>query len=104
MPADSLRLQKELKDLAEDTNSGVSVEVGDILTHLTGTVLGPKDTPYEGGIFKVDIKLTDEYPFEAPKMNFITKVWYEKNTRENKNPHNRPLKLFLFKRIFLRER
>lgn len=77
MPADSLRLQKELKDLAEDTNSGVSVEVGDILTHLTGTVLGPKDTPYEGGIFKVDIKLTDEYPFEAPKMNFITKVWYE---------------------------
>lgn len=33
-------------------------------------------TPYEGGLFSVDIQLGDSYPFEPPKMVFITKVWH----------------------------
>jgi len=37
---------------------------------------GPKDTPYEGGIFYVDIELDNQYPFLPPKMRFITKVWH----------------------------
>ena len=27
-------------------------------------------------ITQVDIQLTNSYPFEAPKMRFITKVWH----------------------------
>jgi ubiquitin-protein ligase len=30
---------------------------GDSLTKLTGFVEGPRDTPYEGGYFVVDIEL-----------------------------------------------
>ena len=40
------------------------------------TGAGPKDTPYDGGIFYVDIELDDQYPFVPPKMRFVTKVWH----------------------------
>ena len=48
------RIQKELREIASDRASGVSVEaVGDSLQRLVGSVPGPKDTPYDGGVFKV---------------------------------------------------
>lgn len=34
------------------------------------------DTCYEGGIFVIDIVITDEYPFKPPKMKFDTKIWH----------------------------
>lgn len=74
---DSTRIQKELREITNDTASGVTVDlVGDSLQHLVGSVPGPKDTPYDGGVFKVDIVLEDQYPFVPPKMKFITRVWH----------------------------
>ena len=71
------RVKKELKDLRKDKKCGVEAEtVGDNLGHLVGTLQGPEDSPYEGGVFKVDIKIPDSYPFEPPKMKFTTKVWH----------------------------
>ncbi|KAK9808278.1 hypothetical protein WJX73_006718 [Symbiochloris irregularis] len=71
------RIQKELKEIERDTASGVSVDVmGNSLQRLRGFVKGPRDTPYEGGMFVIDIILEDQYPFVPPKMRFITKVWH----------------------------
>mmetsp|Transcript_13014 Transcript_13014/g.28264 ORF Transcript_13014/g.28264 Transcript_13014/m.28264 type:complete len:204 (-) Transcript_13014:375-986(-) len=44
--------------------------------HLTGSITGPEGTAYEGGVFGVDILIPKEYPFEPPKMRFITKIWH----------------------------
>ncbi|XP_073018216.1 ubiquitin-conjugating enzyme E2 27-like isoform X3 [Primulina eburnea] len=76
---DFARVQKELQECNRDFEvSGINVipknEVN--LAHLLGTIPGPLGTPYEGGTFKIDIVLTDGYPFEPPKMKFITKVWH----------------------------
>lgn len=71
------RIQKELKEIENDKASGVTVQLqGNSLQRLIGFVPGPRDTPYEGGLFLVDIELGDQYPFVAPKMRFITKVWH----------------------------
>ena len=43
-----------------------------------------KDTPYEGGIFLIDIVIPEGYPFKPPKvdkfmtfqMKFETKIWH----------------------------
>lgn len=72
-----LPLQKELKEIDNDKASGVTAEVvGDNLQHLIGSVPGPKDTPYDGGLFRVDIQLDAQYPFAPPKMRFMTRVWH----------------------------
>ena len=131
---DTNRVSKELREIASDGASGVSVElVGDSLAHMRGTITGashnrdvdvffsvffrvwcneiqniiiivvvacrldrntnsrqnavvlslffffatgPSETPYQGGTFLVDIHITNAYPFEPPKMKFLTKVWH----------------------------
>lgn len=69
------RVQKELKEIERDKSSGVTVQLRDnSLQKLRGFVTGPRDTPYDGGLFEVDIVLEDSYPFVPPKMRFVTKV------------------------------
>ena len=71
------RLVRELREVAEDGGSGVSARPkGDNISHLFGSIQGPGDTSYEGGIFEVDITVPNDYPFEPPKMKFVTKVWH----------------------------
>jgi ubiquitin-conjugating enzyme (huntingtin interacting protein 2) len=72
------RLTKELKDVeADEKASGVSCAlVNNDIYHWRGTLKGPADTVYAGGVFNVDIKIPQNYPFEPPKMRFETKVWH----------------------------
>lgn len=53
------RVQKELQECNKNMDvSGINVKPkGDSLTHLIGTISGPVGTPYEGGIFQIDIVL-----------------------------------------------
>jgi len=44
--------------------------------HWRGTLKGPSGTPYEGGIFSIDIRLPPDYPFVPPKMKYETKIWH----------------------------
>jgi len=74
------RIQREFREVVkskEIAESGVQLElVADDLTELAGTVAGPPDTPYEGGKYKLEIKIPDTYPFNPPKVRFITKIWH----------------------------
>ncbi|WOL03740.1 ubiquitin-conjugating enzyme E2 27 isoform X1 [Canna indica] len=84
---DVSRVQKELTECNRDKAiSGVSIalyEGGSDLSHLRGTITGPVSTPYEGGTFLIDIQLPSGYPFEPPKMQFITKVWHPNISSQN---------------------
>ncbi|GAU38106.1 hypothetical protein TSUD_317930, partial [Trifolium subterraneum] len=76
---DFARVQKELVECRKDAEgSGIQVAPkSDNLVNLIGTIPGPTGTPYEGGVFQIEINLPEGYPFEPPKMQFSTKVWYE---------------------------
>ena len=75
------RILKELKELqeVEKQSSSETVKaniVDDNLYHWKGTIFGPSDSCYEGGIFRIDIQIPEDYPFKPPKMKFETKIWH----------------------------
>jgi len=79
------RVHKEITVIGKPDSSGVIAVVAPDdrrvpskpgWRHLIGTLSGPEGTCYEGGVFDVDILVSREYPFEPPKMKFITKIWH----------------------------
>ena len=39
-------------------------------------MIGPKDTPYSGGLFYLRLKFTDDFPSEGPKVCFDTPIYH----------------------------
>lgn len=46
------------------------------LTQLTILLTGPQGTPYEGGLWKLHLKIPHDYPISPPKAFFKTKIWH----------------------------
>jgi ubiquitin-conjugating enzyme E2 D/E len=73
------RLAKELQSIARDTEgsnvTATPVETGNLF-HWRGSMQGPPGTPYEGGIFALDISFPPEYPSKPPKVRFVTRIYH----------------------------
>eukprot|EP01127_Copromyxa_protea_P011365 TRINITY_DN2852_c0_g1_i1.p1 TRINITY_DN2852_c0_g1~~TRINITY_DN2852_c0_g1_i1.p1 ORF type:complete len:149 (-),score=29.17 TRINITY_DN2852_c0_g1_i1:60-506(-) len=73
----SRRIIKETQDLANKPIPGISASPKqDNLRYFTVAIAGPPETPYEGGVFKLELFLTGSYPMDPPKVRFLTKIYH----------------------------
>jgi ubiquitin-conjugating enzyme E2 D/E len=71
------RLKRELASITKNPPENFSAGIkNDDLYNWEATLMGPPDSPYEGGIFKLSIKCSSQYPFRAPEFKFQTRVYH----------------------------
>ncbi|KAF2829886.1 ubiquitin-conjugating enzyme [Ophiobolus disseminans] len=71
------RIIKESERLVKEPVQGISATPhDDNLRYFDVTIDGPSQSPYEGGVFKLELFLPDDYPMTPPKVRFLTKIYH----------------------------
>jgi len=83
-PAQQKRLLMELKQVASGAasvwmHSGEGVHIfpaPDNLSFWRALIEGPPGSPFEGGVFALNVIVPDNYPFAAPRITFETPIYH----------------------------
>ena len=74
------RINADLQDLASgdipETILDVNINDDNILGPHYIKLKGPSDTPYQNGIFKMELNISQTYPFQPPHLKFHTKMYH----------------------------
>ncbi len=72
-----LRLSREILKLQSDPPSHITATpIDSNLYNLEATIIGPSETPYTNGIFKLELVIPEAYPYAPPKVRFITRIFH----------------------------
>ncbi len=74
------RLRRDLKEFKSSQPKEIlslsPVDESKSLEHWEAKIQGSVGTPYEDGVFVLNIHITPNYPFEPPTIKFKTKVFH----------------------------
>ena len=71
------KMKRELKGISESLPANCSARpVKNDLFHWEATIAGPEGSPYEGGVFLLNIELPKDYPVHPPTIQFMTKIYH----------------------------
>jgi ubiquitin-conjugating enzyme E2 A len=73
-----LRLMSDINQINTDPVDGITagpVDDNDMYNWIA-TIMGPENTPFEGGIFKIALQFTDEYPVKPPRVRFLSEMYH----------------------------
>ncbi|XP_012314898.1 ubiquitin-conjugating enzyme E2 T isoform X2 [Aotus nancymaae] len=71
------RLKRELHMLATEPPPGITCwQDKDQMDDLRAQILGGANTPYEKGVFKLEVTIPERYPFEPPQIRFLTPIYH----------------------------
>eukprot|EP01080_Neovahlkampfia_damariscottae_P012445 gene12445-6197_t len=73
----SRRILKETQSLFKDPPPGISAVPHDENARYFDVVMqGPEESPFEGGVFQLELFLPDTYPMQPPKVRFLTPLYH----------------------------
>ncbi|KAH9404033.1 hypothetical protein TYRP_014548 [Tyrophagus putrescentiae] len=80
------RILKELENIRKNPPAFCSAGPvsDDNIYRWQATIMGPPSTPFAGGVFSLSIEMSEKYPFESPKMQFVTPCFHPNITEEGK--------------------
>ncbi|KAL7672534.1 hypothetical protein ACOME3_007418 [Neoechinorhynchus agilis] len=71
------RIIKETQRLLDDPVEGIVVTPSEENARYFQVLMtGPRDSPFEGGQFRMEVFLPEEYPMCPPKVRFVTKIYH----------------------------
>merc|ERR1711991_194507 len=70
------RIQSDLKEIKKYPIEGVAVEATEQLGRWTIFMEGPKGTPFEGGIYELELVFPHDYPNQPPDLTFKSQFWH----------------------------
>ncbi|XP_005594802.3 ubiquitin-conjugating enzyme E2 N-like [Macaca fascicularis] len=71
------RIIKKTQRLLAEPVPGIKAEPGEssaLYFHVV--IAGLQDSPFQGGTFKLELLLAEEYPMAAPEVRFMTKIYH----------------------------
>ena len=93
------RLRKELEMFTTSPSPGVTAweaSKTEVPTNLGAMIVGPDDSPYAKGLYSLDIQIPERYPFEPPRVRFITPIYHPNIDTEGKIKPISLLRLFIY--------
>lgn len=71
------RIMREMADLEKSETEGIKITPSPTNPrHYFVKLAGPRDTPFESGVFDVEMLLPDDYPMSPPKVLFNTPIYH----------------------------
>lgn len=71
------RLMRDFKRMKEDSPPGVSASpLPDNVMIWNAMIIGPADTPYEDGTFRLLLEFDEEYPNKQPHVKFLSEMFH----------------------------
>ncbi len=71
------RLSHEVGEMKTNPPANCSAgPINDDLRKWEGTIIGPKGSPFENGVFNLKIQFPGNYPFSPPDVKFSTPVYH----------------------------
>lgn len=73
----SRRILVETRNLSREPPPGISATPDENNCRYFHVIMaGPNGSPYEGGLFKLELFLPENYPLYPPSVRFLTKIYH----------------------------
>jgi len=77
LPSVIVKIAKELTELVEKPVEGIKIIPNEEnIVDIQALIEGPSDTPFQGGVFKMKLILSPDFPQSPPKGYFLTKIFH----------------------------